>query len=102
MIRRFFKKKILNKNVFIILLLCVTFINISCFFYIKNSTHYLLLGINKLKADVLYEKNILSMKQVEFNKKYNIQNLRELANNRLKLQFSNVNQIVDFKDILKK
>ncbi len=91
-----------NDKILFALLLFITFINIVCFFYIKNSAYYFRLNVNKLSSEVLSEKNNLSIKKAEFNEKYSVHNLQELAQNKLNLQFSNIKQIVDFDDVLKK
>ena len=82
-------------------LLLFTIADVLCFFYIKNSTYYLRKDVAILKSDVENEKHNLSIKQAEFNKIHNIQNLQEL-NKKLNLQFSNVKQITDFEDVFVK
>ena len=99
---RIIKNKIINKDLFIIILLFVTTINIICFFYIKNSTHYLKIQINQLSSDIISEKNSLSIQQTELNKKYGTQNLQQLVQNKLKLQLSNVKQIASVADVFEK
>ena len=96
------QNKILNSNYVLFILTIITTINVLHFFYIKNETHYLKVKINQLSNDLLFEQRSLSIKQTEFNKKYNVQKLQELSKNRLKLQFSNVNQITTFEDVLRK
>ena len=88
------------KNFFLVLLIVITFANTVVFFYIKNSTYYLKNKIDQLSNDVIAERHNLLIKQAEFNKDYNIENLQGLAKNRLDLQFSNVNQIESFEDII--
>ena len=80
----------------------LTFVNVVIFFYIKNSTHFMEIKLYKLQNEVEIEKHNLSLQKAEFNKKYSIQNLQKMAKNKLNLKFSNVNQIVDFEDILSK
>ena len=72
------------------------------FFHIKNSTHYLKLQVTKLENDILSEEHNLAIQQAEFNKKYNINILQELAKKKLKLRFSNVEQMADLGKILNK
>lgn len=96
------KRKLINKDFFIIILLFFTTVNILCFFYIKNSTHYLKIQINQLSSDILSEKNSLLIQQTELNKKYGTQNLQNLVQNKLKLQLSNVKQIANIEDIFEK
>ena len=95
-------KNLAIKYILLTLLAIATTLNVSFFFYIKNSTHYLNIQVYHLKNDVETEKHNLSIQKAEFNKKYNINNLQELAKNRLNLKFSSVDQIVDFDDIISK
>ena len=82
------------------LLFVFTVFNIVCFFYIKNSTHYFKIELNNLNEELEYEKRNLSIQKSNFDKKYNIENLQEMAKNHLNLQLSNVKQIVDMEDII--
>ena len=95
-------KVFFKNNLNILILIAFTFLNIFFFFYIKNSTHYMSVKLYHLKNKVETEKHNLSLQKAEFNKKYSIQKLQELAKDKLNLQFSNVNQIVDFEEILTK
>ena len=91
---------IINSTTFLIFLIILTFSNIVFFFYIKNSTHYLKNKVDILSSEVINEQHNLSIYHAEFNKKYNVKNLQELAKNKLNLQFSNVNQITTLDEII--
>ena len=91
-----------NSRICCLFLSILTIFNIMFFFHIKNSTHYLKLQVTKLENDILSEEHNLAIQQAEFNKKYNINILQELAKKKLKLRFSNVEQMADLGKILNK
>ena len=88
------------RNIILILTFVITFINLFVFFYIKNSTHYLKIQAEQLENDVLMEQHNLLTQMAQFNKQYNVHNLQELASNKLKLHFSNVNQITTIDELM--
>ena len=83
--------------VFLILLL---FGNIGTFFFIKNSTRDLRLAVRVIDKDIIEENRKLAIIRAEFSKKYNTQELRQMAKDRLNLSFSNVKQIKKMDDVL--
>ena len=82
---------------FFVLLLLLNFGN---FFFFKNATRELRMALIRVDKEIVEENRRLSVVQAEFSKKYNVQNLQEMAKDRLNLQFSNVSQIKDMHEVL--
>lgn len=95
------KTKDNNLFYFTICLFFLLIINISVFFFFKNTTYQLSKQNTQLDKDIIEEQRRLALSQANFNKKYNINSLQELSKKYLNLQFSNVKQIKEFTDILK-
>ena len=83
--------------VFLILLL---FSNVGAFFFFKNSTRDLRLAVRVIDKDIIEENRKLAIVQAEFSRKYNTQELQQMAKDRLNLSFSNVKQIKKMDDVL--
>ena len=91
-----------NLSKFVLIVLSIfTFANIVCFFYIKNTTRQMRVEINRNDREIVEEKRKLSLAQIDFNKKYNVNSLQELAKNRLNLQLLNVKQIKEMDEVIK-
>ena len=84
----------------VLFLIAMLFCNIGGFFFFKNSARDLRMAIARIDADIVEENRRLSVVQADFSKKYSVQYLQELAQNRLNLKFSTVNQVKDFSDIV--
>lgn len=84
----------------VIFLFLLLFGNIGTFFFFKNSTRDLRLAIRVIDKDIIEENKKLAIVQSEFSRKYNTQELQQMAKDRLNLNFSNVKQIKKMDDVL--
>lgn len=92
-----------DKSYYILLLLSLFLIvNISIFFFIKNETHNLYIKNTLLDKNIIEEQRRMSIARSNFNKKYNINSLQELADKHLKLHYSTIKQVRDINDIKNK
>ena len=88
-------------QVMMIIALCVIlFGNIGGFFFTKNSTRDLRVAIRKIDSEIDEENRRLSVAQADFNRKHNVQNLQQLAFEKLGLDFSTVKQVKEFHEIV--
>ena len=85
---------------FVVFLIFLLFGNIGTFFFIKNSTRDLRLAVRVIDKDIIEENRKLAIVQAEFSRKYNTQELQQMAKDRLNLSFSNVKQIKKMNDVL--
>lgn len=76
--------------------------NISVFFFVKNTTHNFYIQNKVLDKNIIEEQRRLAIARSNFNKKYNINSLQELANQYLKLKYSTIKQVKNFDDIVAK
>ena len=83
--------------IFFVMLLLLNFGN---FFFFKNATRELRMAIVRVDKEIVEENRRLSVVQADFSKRYNVQNLQEMAKDRLNLQFSNVSQVKDMHEVL--
>ena len=84
----------------VVFLIFLLFGNIGTFFFIKNSTRDLRLAVRVIDKDIIEENRKLAIVQAEFSRKYNTQELQQMAKDRLNLSFSNVKQIKKMDDVL--
>ena len=84
----------------VVFLIFLLFGNIGTFFFIKNSTRDLRLAVRVIDKDIIEENRKLAIVQAEFSRKYNTQELQQMAKDRLNLSFSNVKQIKKMNDVL--
>ena len=90
-----------NQNYICLFLFILLIINIAVCFYFKNTTHKFEIKNIQLEKDIIEEQRRLSLSQSNFNKKSDINSLRELSK-KLNLQFSNIQQVKEINDITHK
>ena len=83
-----------------IFLIVLLFANTVGFFFVKNSTRDLRLSLIRIDKDIMEENKKLSIIRSEFSKNYKLTQLKDFFNDILNLDFSSINQIKDFVDII--
>ena len=83
-----------------IFLIVLLFANTVGFFFVKNSTRDLRLSLIRIDKDIMEENKKLSIIRSEFSKNYKLTQLKDFLKDRLNLDFSSINQIKDFVDII--